>query len=69
MEKDKNKNNSKIICYGCEAELVQGKADLTYLGKTFHADVLRCPICKKVYILPELAEGRIAEVEQLLEEK
>ena len=28
-----------------------------------------CPVCGRVFISAELAEGRIAEVEQMLEDK
>lgn len=32
-------------------------------------EVLTCPTCGKVYVSRELAEGRMAEFEQLLEDK
>ena len=58
-----------LMCNNCNKPLVMAKADFSYMGKTFHTDVLRCPSCKKVCILPSLAEGKMAEVEILLEDK
>lgn len=58
-----------LICYRCKTQLVTAKVDFSYLGKAFHADVQKCPVCGKVCIMPELAEGKIAEVESMLEEK
>jgi hypothetical protein len=36
---------------------------------SFSHDVLRCPKCRKVFIPRELAEGRMAEVEMMMEDK
>lgn len=40
-----------------------------YLGHSFSHDVMACPKCGKVFIPQELAEGRMAEVEETLEDK
>ncbi len=68
MGQEKNKD-IKLTCNKCKVQLALAKTDFSYLGKAFHADVLRCPKCGKVCILPEIAEGKMAEVEQMLEEK
>lgn len=39
------------------------------MGRDFTHEVPACPSCGRVLILPELAEGRMAEVEQQLEDK
>lgn len=56
-------------CGKCDRDLVLRQATFTYLGRTFSHEVLRCPGCGKVFIPRELAEGRMAEVEQQLEDK
>lgn len=58
-----------LSCSRCSRKLVLSKVEFTYIGKTFSTEVYRCPSCGKVCILPELAEGKMAEVEHLLEDK
>ena len=43
--------------------------NFSYLGKQFEHEVDRCPECGQVYIPEELAKGRMAEVEKILEDK
>jgi hypothetical protein len=56
-------------CGRCNKKLEPGKAQIRYLGKVFTVDVLKCPSCGMVMITEETAMGRIAEAEQLLEDK
>ncbi len=56
-------------CAKCDRELVVKKTVLAYLGHTVSHEVPMCPQCGKVYISRELAEGRMSEVEQTLEDK
>jgi hypothetical protein len=56
-------------CRKCNAELVLKKTVLSYLGHTVAHEVLACPACGKVFISKDLAEGRMAEVEEQLEDK
>jgi predicted nucleic acid-binding Zn-ribbon protein len=56
-------------CGCCNRELVMKKTVLVYLGHSVSHEVPTCPKCGKVLIPEELAEGRMAEVEQLLEDK
>lgn len=60
---------TNLSCCRCGRKLVLSKTEFVYIGKTFSTEVYRCPSCGKVCILPELAEGKMAEVEHLLEEK
>jgi hypothetical protein len=46
-----------------------GKVNLTYLGSMFSVNLLRCPRCSQVFIPEDLAMGKMAEAEQLLEDK
>lgn len=63
------KSDTKWKCLKCDEELVQGNTLFNYLGMSFSHDVLRCPKCRKVFIPRELAEGRMAEVEMMMEDK
>jgi Zn-finger nucleic acid-binding protein len=56
-------------CAKCNVELKPAKVSFEYLGNTFSHEVPVCPKCREVFIPPELAEGRMAEVEEQLEDK
>jgi ribosomal protein S27AE len=56
-------------CGKCGVPLVVKKTSFSYLGRTFTHEVQRCPECGNVFIPRELAEGRMAEVEQQMEDK
>lgn len=58
-----------LVCCKCRVELRPERATFSYLGHHFFAEVLRCPVCKQVYIPEELARGKMAEVEMELEDK
>lgn len=57
------------MCTRCNRKLEGGKAQIRYLGKVFAIDVLKCPSCGMVMITEEIAMGKMAEAEQLLEDK
>ena len=59
----------KLKCARCGVELQTKKTNFSYMGRTFGHEVPVCPRCGKVYISRELAEGKMAEVEVLLEDK
>ena len=59
----------KMICYRCKVPLVPEKTFFHYLGHSFFTDIPKCPVCGLVYIPEKLARGRMAEVEQELEDK
>ncbi len=56
-------------CAQCGEAMAPAKVTLEYLGNQFTAELPRCPTCGLVYISEELALGKMAEVEQLLEDK
>jgi hypothetical protein len=56
-------------CAKCNLELIKNQTVFSYLGHTVAHEVLSCPQCGKVFISKELAEGKMAEVEQQLEDK
>jgi len=58
-----------LKCAKCDVELVERQVMFSYMRRTFGHPVPVCPKCGKPYISRELAEGRMAEVEVLLEDK
>lgn len=57
------------ICARCDVGLTSAKTKLTYLNKDFEAELMRCPVCHKVFIGEPLALGKMLEVEKSLEDK
>ena len=68
-QKEHVENKEKLICCRCNKELVPTQTFFDYLGHNFHTDILRCPECGEGYIPESLVKGRMAEVEQELEDK
>ena len=58
-----------LKCAKCGEQLVERQIMFSYMGRTFGHNVPVCPTCGKAFIPRELAEGRMAEVEMLLEDK
>jgi RNase P subunit RPR2 len=56
-------------CARCDEPLVPKKTVFNYLGQSFTHEVPRCPKCGMVLIPPQLARGKMAEVEEQLEDK
>jgi hypothetical protein len=56
-------------CQQCGEYLVVGTVTLAYLGSQFTAELPKCPRCGRVLISEALALGKMAEVEQILEDK
>ena len=63
------KDEGKLVCARCNAEMTLMEAHFTYLDRSFKHKVPRCPICGQIYIPEALAKGRMREVEIALEEK
>ncbi|MDR1028051.1 MAG: hypothetical protein LBL63_01385 [Clostridiales Family XIII bacterium] len=57
------------ICNLCNVPLQPFRADFTYMGRGFDAEVLRCPECGQIYLPEAFVRGRMAEVEYALEDK
>ncbi|MDR3557532.1 MAG: hypothetical protein P4L55_22470 [Syntrophobacteraceae bacterium] len=60
---------SEWLCAKCGLPLEVGKVDVGYLGSVFPVDLYRCTKCGQTFVPEELAEGKMAEVEKLLEDK
>lgn len=61
--------SDKILCMKCNVELVKSKTNFSYLKHNFNTELLRCPVCGQVYIPEALVNGKMHEVESVLEEK
>jgi len=60
---------SAIICVQCQIPLKLETVRFAYLGHEFTQDLPRCPKCGQVFISEALATGKMAEVEEMMEEK
>ena len=56
-------------CRRCDVHLEPGPVTVAYLDQEFSAALPRCPRCGQVLISEALALGKMAEVEQILEDK
>ncbi len=59
----------KWRCETCQRELVVGPVTVTYMDNRFTTELPYCPTCKAVLITDRVALGKMAEVEQILEDK
>ncbi|MEW5914490.1 MAG: DVU_1557 family redox protein [Thermodesulfobacteriota bacterium] len=57
------------LCQPCGRALALGKVNVSYLHNLLPADLHRCPSCGQVMIPEDLAVGKMAEIEMLLEGK
>jgi uncharacterized protein with PIN domain len=64
-----NEEQSGWKCLKCNERLTKKKTVFTYLGHNFSHEVFTCPKCGKVFIPKDLARGRMAQVEEQLEDK
>lgn len=56
-------------CAKCDRELTEGPINVAYMGNRFTVDLPYCPGCGRVLIAEHVAMGKMAQVEQLLEDK
>jgi hypothetical protein len=56
-------------CRRCDMPLEIGTVTVAYMDQEFSAELARCPCCGFVLVSEELALGKMAEVEQILEDK
>jgi hypothetical protein len=68
-ETDSTEPQADWWCTRCNVRLEPGKVNVSYMGNSFPVDLLRCPVCSQVFIPEELALGKMAEVEKILEDK
>ena len=58
-----------LQCLKCDIQLQMGKVNIGYLGSKFPVDLLHCPQCGQAFVPEDLALGKMAEVEKILEDK
>lgn len=56
-------------CGKCGVSLVTAKVEVSYMGSKYPVELPRCPSCGLVFIPEDLALGKMAQVEKLLEDK
>ncbi len=56
-------------CGKCGRPLVFGKVNVAYMNTTFTPSLFYCDTCEFVFIPEELAVGKMAEAEKMLEDK
>lgn len=56
-------------CAKCGCALTVGPVAVSYMGAQFNAELARCPQCGMVMISETTALGKMAEAEQILEDK
>ena len=60
---------ASLKCAKCTLELIPGPVKVSYLGNSFPVTLLRCPGCGLAFVPEDLATGKMAQVEQALEDK
>jgi len=63
------KTGSGMFCCKCNVELELKEVTFKYMGFHFNYPLPKCPSCGQVYISEELVNGKVKEVEILLEGK
>jgi RNase P subunit RPR2 len=58
-----------LTCAKCKLPLAPAKVVVSYLGQQFPIDLFKCPGCGFVHVPESLATGKMAQVEQALEDK
>jgi hypothetical protein len=56
-------------CARCGLPLEMATVNISYLGSGYPVELLTCPGCGLALIPEELAVGKMAEVEKILEDK
>ena len=57
------------LCEQCGKPLERFLVDITYMGSSFPVELPGCKECGYTFIPPELAEGKMLEVERIHEDK
>lgn len=60
---------SRWTCRACGKALAPAPVELEYMGSHFVVELPACPSCGLALVPEDLALGKMAEVEQLLEDK
>ena len=69
MTEEERTGGTAWICGKCNVPLEVSRVQVAYLGSVFYIDLPKCPECGAVVVIEEVAAGKMAEAEQLLEDK
>lgn len=61
--------DDRLMCDRCKVEMTKIEVQFNYLSRNFRYKVPRCPSCGQVSLPEELVEGKMADVEAMIEEK
>jgi hypothetical protein len=56
-------------CFKCKVKMVESRVRMSYLGKTGSTQGIKCSKCGVAYLLEEIAVGRVAKAEKMIEDK
>lgn len=56
-------------CGACNVSLEFAETEVSYMGSKYPVSLPRCPKCGMVFIPEQLALGKMAEIERILEDK
>jgi ribosomal protein S27AE len=62
-------DSANWVCGRCNKALILKKVNVSYMGSSFPVDLPVCPECGQVFVTEVLATGKMAQVEQTLEDK
>jgi ribosomal protein S27AE len=68
-EKEEVPKGGDWTCGKCGEPLVSATVRVRYLGATLSLELLKCPKCGTAMVTEEVATGKMAEAEQVLEDK
>lgn len=60
---------SRWFCNKCRVEMEEALINISYLGVDGQIEGLKCPKCGASYITEDIATGKLARGEKLIEEK
>jgi len=60
---------SEWTCAKCGEDLDMRTVEVAYMGSKYPVELPQCPRCGIVFIPEQLALGKMAQIEQLLEDK
>jgi uncharacterized protein with PIN domain len=66
---ENTEREAQLICAKCNVPMQMEKVTLNYLNHQFKHDFPKCPKCGQVYISEDIVNGKMKEVEILLEDK
>ncbi|MFH1114364.1 MAG: hypothetical protein V1792_10625 [Pseudomonadota bacterium] len=65
----KDDEAAEWLCARCDMPLESKNVEVEYMGSKYPVALPRCPNCGVVFVPEELAVGKMAEIERLLEDK